>query len=1122
MSREPTPIYQKPVQMDTRADFQRLLEEMDRVIESKKKELVELDERLETARSQLSEQEARELQDEDKVETNLGGEDGRLDGATCDETLQDQRRLYEVQLEKFAEELGELESINQRLVVEKGSLINRLEASTTIVTRLEDELKKLSESLEEIKSANLDLNLRLAKAESESAMQQKLLRRSQDEDEVLIAAFNDKIESMKSIIDKKEEEIEQLRLENQITFGMLASETGIDNSDNVEAQNQIIPRSGTSDVRKRAIEINSAFREKDAQIELLKEHLLQASMELDKNATVIKKLSQQKRLENEGKEREAADVEQPVSSFTQIRMLESELEAKDKQLYWLEYRNHHYETVLPAMIGDLVGDLRLKLNDSSATEELSKGINTLANSIREVLTQLNQSQSLLDHIERLRMVSDLKDAQISKLVNKLNRLDAKYSLVQHKNRLLRGQSEDHERILTKSTDGQSDYETNAREIGEEVTSDLGCATRKAEDRGAILAEVRANEESDGNIVQTSPNVNQPEVAECQVLYDGNNNNPRSNCAIQPTLDKPNKTESVLELSQLVNNPSRGAAFARQTNTNCGQSLHQRSNELESPSHEERSISKPVGSHEQSSINNVISTTIPTTSIIIHDVHQVALSSINADTMATPVIATETTQTNATTISESHLESESNRTYTSSAIRVPTDEQRRLEQLENENELLELAMKEILLSIKWSDAQCSTVLIDCPSLERLCQLIEARFLAKQASSQSSSTINETLSYDIDSDSRPSLDGQRLINGEQMRETALFQLVVLKSELDLLRGQNEQLRADVKLQRKEFQHLLAQLVESSPTNTEPTTYKRVDSNDDAAGKDHSDAGGGLIPVGVNENARSEEQIDRFTESCHEESHASNHASINPDQTGLVDRIDTSCQSGSHVTTSGQCSSCSRWAKATYHLTQCIVRIEARVNLSDEAYTNRLVSLHRLIKMLERDLSNRQSLLEIKSRECHLLRQQKSMAESRLRFLDGQLTVHTQVCPLIISSYQSTNYLKAEPGKSPLPLSKLGLKACTLLGRCEVEHHNASSDRFDHRGDQAQPGSKFSQRCSSRMTISLLQSIIGCLQARLDYKDERLQELELALSNRTKTDPPVAMPRQSLCVREVLSSD
>lgn len=85
----------------------------------------------------------------------------------------------------------------------------------------------------------------------------------------------------------------------------------------------------------------------------------------------------------------------------------------------------------------------------------------------------------------------------------------------------------------------------------------------------------------------------------------------------------------------------------------------------------------------------------------------------------------------------------------------------IHELENENRELQLAMKEILIGLKESDST-SDVVIDCPSLERLCQFFESR------------SINSNLAN----------------------------VIALKAELDILRGHNEELRMTNKRLRNDI--------------------------------------------------------------------------------------------------------------------------------------------------------------------------------------------------------------------------------------------------------------------------------------------------------------------------------
>lgn len=90
---------------------------------------------------------------------------------------------------------------------------------------------------------------------------------------------------------------------------------------------------------------------------------------------------------------------------------------------------------------------------------------------------------------------------------------------------------------------------------------------------------------------------------------------------------------------------------------------------------------------------------------------------------------------------------------------------KLKVLQEENIELQIGMKEILNGIKVTDSK-SAVIIECPSLERLCQQLESR----------------TISGD------------------------LTNIIVLKAELDLIRGHNDQLRMELKQMRNDHLALI----------------------------------------------------------------------------------------------------------------------------------------------------------------------------------------------------------------------------------------------------------------------------------------------------------------------------
>lgn len=91
----------------------------------------------------------------------------------------------------------------------------------------------------------------------------------------------------------------------------------------------------------------------------------------------------------------------------------------------------------------------------------------------------------------------------------------------------------------------------------------------------------------------------------------------------------------------------------------------------------------------------------------------------------------------------------------------------LKTVEDENSELQLGMKEILNGIRESDSK-SDVIIECPSLERVCQILESRSLSRDLSN----------------------------------------IIVLKAELDLVRGHNEQLRTEMRKLRNDYLKVISQ--------------------------------------------------------------------------------------------------------------------------------------------------------------------------------------------------------------------------------------------------------------------------------------------------------------------------
>lgn len=97
-------------------------------------------------------------------------------------------------------------------------------------------------------------------------------------------------------------------------------------------------------------------------------------------------------------------------------------------------------------------------------------------------------------------------------------------------------------------------------------------------------------------------------------------------------------------------------------------------------------------------------------------------------------------------------------------------QTHMESIHNENLELQMGMKEILDGLRQTDVTTDLVL-ECPSLEKVCRMLE----------------NRSIYYGL--------------NGNQNGEN-LTQMILLKSELDHIRGQNDQLRIELKNLRADF--------------------------------------------------------------------------------------------------------------------------------------------------------------------------------------------------------------------------------------------------------------------------------------------------------------------------------
>lgn len=840
--------------MDSRAD--RLLDEINQVVQAKRQELSEVEERLENSKKELSQIEAKVLRGgqlglAESDQDGSGQGDPFISKQKFDEFIRKQRLAYEQQLASFNDELTELELVNKELAKENVSVRTELHRVVQDNEKLTAKYNVLSNTCRELENANLELNLQLAHAENESKMQKNLLKKTHLEDQVLMQALNDKLESMQKAIEWRDEEIKRLSFENDISsFELELGETGIKTTSTNLNDIDLKGNRG----RQKVLEIVSAFREQDAQIEMLKSQLVQATKDLESNAQLIERLTEGLHADKyETSISTSLEVEETLKR--RYKSMESELEAKDARIHAVEVRNHKLEQILPEVIVNLIQKLVQILDTENPTEGSRRMIIDLNGKLNALLADHNSVLSLLNDVESLNNVIKMKEKRILELVNDLNSLSSRMGIDKIDSGVMQEQAE--------IKDERSKGETSESEEA---------------DQGSFIEPRTESKQMSNRNVIAEPKSTSEEPDQASKEHD--------------------RGESVF--SDLVRNDS-------------------------------------------------------------------------------------------------------------------FDLQVKLRRIENENELLELAMKEILLSIRWTDSQCSTILIDCPSLERLCQLIEARYLADMQQPQ------ESDGHAKQSNNLPLIDPSRNLSNAN-----LFQMIILKSELDLLRGQNEQLRAEMKNQRQDY---LTHMSSAAQRDTERSIVNRNDTN----------------------------SIECQTESIQ-----------------MTDRNELSSKQNA-------CENCSKLTKLCHHLLQAIVRIEERLNMTDEGYINRLLGLCDMIRLLEKDLTSREYQLSEARQRCYLLNQQKMLAESRLKYIESNAGYEynpIEIRPAIGKSNEvskSIDYARSvqvQPSMSPVVSQQLQVP---FIG-------------------------------NAKMTISLLQSIIGCLQARLEHKDERLQRMESILAGNSGSRPEV----------------
>lgn len=394
-------------------------------------------------------------------------------------------------------------------------------------------------------------------------------------------------------------------------------------------------------------------------------------------------------------------------------------------------------------------------------------------------------------------------------------------------------------------------------------------------------------------------------------------------------------------------------------------------------------------------------------------------------------------------------------------------EKRVRHLEEENTLLELAMKEILLCIRWSDSQCGTLLIECPSLERLCQIIEARYVAE------SSRLDGNFQEGSNNQASTQSSGSRRTNEVVHPDT--FKLVVLKSELDLLRGQNDQLRLDIKIQRQEYLKLVSNSADTAALKTslffskEPKNLQSSESDDTLCSRC-------LKPASQSDQ-----------EQCREDTREKN---LTKDK---VREVECQTERGDLLSEDKEfkavmvdsplkwldtrnCRSCYYASDLIQRLLRGVVRLETRVSICNKNYFMRFQIWNKLINELCRDLGDTTRSLKEAREKYHLMRHEKFRAESELQLLEQQVANHLKTCPKSNPTWSKMSQNVLDP---TIPGGE------SLTNKDGKNYHMVNPT-------------------SARVMITLLKSIIGCLQARLVFKDDRISTLEMYLAQQICAPP------------------
>lgn len=898
--------------MESRTDLVRLLEEMDKVLDSKRKELAELDERLEAAREKVSKKEASEIQEEEGASSGEGASKDPNQDESVRRHIAEQKSIFEKQLVNFSEQLSELESENQKLREENYAIQQRQADKEDKGQQLETAYRTLSDQYQELYKENTRLFRELAQAESKSTEQQEQLEKSNQLDKVLENLYEGKLNDLKKIIEFKDEVIKQLKADNQFTLEFL----GINPSDKLDSlddrqTNEFEPVD--SDKKKQVIKIAEIIRDKESQIEALKNQLSEATRELEKSASLLELItSQQEKKRTAESENQVSLNEQLAEVNRKCERLERELEYKDKTLNQQERSYVELAFLMPEKVRETLHALVHRLNSNPRG---SHGmIEILCRKLNNLLTEARTAQEFIKKNLELQRTISQRDRQIRQLVDELNQLHSQFNIAVRSLKVATGEIGD-----WKSDDDYKSVE-NIDEPSEELD-----AHESSSEPGAHVE-----------------------------ILDG-------------------EPQDITKESERVATPIRTSVEALET--------------------------------------------IPK--------------------LPLPVIIPPFTEACSLSLE----------TYVNESVGVESaiSMQRRLRQLENENEFLEMAMKEILMSIRWSDSQCSTLLIECPSLERLCQILEARYVAES---------NREC---------PGVKSNSGTEGEQAQRSGAssaipntFQFILLKGELDLLRGQNEQLRVDIKTLRRDYQELLKNGVDKAAlqcTNFLSSKFAAT-----------------MTEVGNSDSNRSMQDSTGLDAKTMSESHE---AECQTEPTlDLVSSLVEKVQSSSPNSEVKKCQSCRDAQKVINYLIASVARLEVRVELSDNNYMSRFKNWSQLINMLARDLGDSTESLRELRKEYHMLHRQKQQAESKVEFLKLKVMSHLETCPISKSMESFQNF---EVRKDHTNV------------REDSRPRIASAVRTDKKAHLELPTT------SARVIITLLKSIVGCLQARLDFKDHRIHELE-----------------------------